>query len=221
MEALIQANVPSIIKKYKLNLPEDEAEKVAITEQLSFYIYNLVFNLCALIATVTSIHDPEKKKVKPRHIQSSLTYVQNQCYPQIKSMKGGSYHVDSEYFGKDTSVYQENVSHHVTDTVDFATHTARDALPSSFSGGATETIFSEFSIILSTEPSKKQLFPSKYLRDIFLGFEVTIKENSLDIVKQILKMHLNCLMYDVHQRGKVTLKKLEETVHLSRHAVFL
>ena len=224
MEAFLQTNISSILEKYKLQLPEDAQEAQVISEKVAFYIYNLVFNVCALIATVASVHDPLKKKVKPKHIQSSLMYVQNQCYPQLKnkSMKGGSYHVDGGYFGRESHLYQDSQTNHVTDQVNFQDHIARNALPSAFAGGAAvQTIFREFSIVISKEPSKRQVFPSSYLRQLFTSFGVTIKENSLDIVKQILKMHLNCLMYDLHERGTVTMNKLEETIHLIRHAVFL
>lgn len=221
MEAFLQSKSVSIIEKYKVRLPEDTKEAQLVSEKVAFYVYNLVFNVCALIATVASIHDPEKKKVKPRHILSSLTYVQNQCFPQLKSMKGGSYHVDGEYFGKESHLYQDSQTHHVTDQINFQDYIARNELPSSFAGGAVQTIFTEFAIVVSKESPKRQMFPSSYIREIFTSFGVSIKENSLDIVKQILKMHLNCFMYDLHERGKVTLKKLEEVAHLSRHAVFL
>jgi hypothetical protein len=219
MEAYLQTKIPTVLEKYHLTI-KDSTQTEALQQRLAFYIYNLVFNVCALIATITSIQNPEKRRVKPQYIQGSLNYVKNQCYPSTKQ-SGGSYHIDGQYFGNNSIQYQNEVSSTTTDQVNFSMNLARNALPSTFHGGDKDMMFEEFTLLVIEKEKGHGVFDKQYLQEIFESFQVTIKPNSLEVVQKILKMHLNCFMYDLKERGRLTLKKLEEVASLKRHSVFL
>lgn len=220
MEAVIQEKIPKLIEKYGLKMPKSP-EKEKVVEKMAFYIYNLVFNICALIATITAIYDPDTRKVKPKHIQYSLNYVKNQCYPSIKKMGGGSYHIDSDYFGAPSAGYSGDASASRMDKVSFESGVARPSLSFNMSGGQGEAIFREFSmIVLSEERKKEGLFGSHHLQEIFQNFDVKIRENSIAVVRQILHMHLNCFMYDLKEKGTLSVKRMDEVAKMARHSVF-
>lgn len=219
MESFLQSKVPSLFTKYNLTL-SSSAKQEEVYQRCAFYIYNLMVNICALIATVSTLHDPTNKKVKPSHIQSSLLYVQEKCQPQLKKMKGGSYHVDGEYFGKDSSVYQEQASGHTMDQVHFGQQLARPELSSSFQKGGNGMVIQEFSTIIIQDISKEPIFSLSHIQDLFTTFDVSIKKHSLEKVQQILHMHLHCFLHDLKEMGNVSVKRLDKVAQLSRHAVF-
>lgn len=216
MDSWLKASIPKILNKYDLKISSSENEK-NIVDKLAFYIYNMVFNICALVATITNIYDPEHKKVKPKHIQMALSYVKQQCYPKVKHMKGGNF--DSEYFGKESGAYQSSSSGTVMNQVNFQNQIARPEL--NMSGGKQDEIFAQFTMLVLESTKKEELFPSSKILEIFHNFDTQIKKNSLKIIKQILKMHLNCFMTDLHDKGNLTISKLEDVANMSRHAVFL
>ena len=95
LEPKLKKHIPDILKSYDVIVDQEEYDK--IIDKLSFYIYNLIINLCCLIATITIMYSTHKKVVEPKFINITLEYVKDQCYPRATSQSGGSYVIDSEY----------------------------------------------------------------------------------------------------------------------------
>lgn len=231
-ELQIREKLPTVFASYKLDL--SETEKEAVLHRTAFYVYNLVFNLCALISTITSIYDPDHRKVKPKYLDYSLNYVTSQCFPETKrtskTQKGGSYHIDSDYFGSPSPNYSTSSSGTVMDQIQFP-QVARPGLLLSQKGGEhtpnhtsgpAPILVQEFTMLMVLNDSKKEpLFGNSFLRKIFKEFDVSIKDSSLEVVRKILKMHLTCFLYDLkEQGGAVTVKKIETAANLARHNIF-
>ena len=84
--------------------------------------------------------------------------------------------------------------------IDFQSNTARPAFQ--VSGGAMNSVMEFQSLVLDN--TKKETFLGINLRDIFTSYGLAISDHSLDIVKKVLKMHLNCFMYDLKEYKKLT-----------------
>ena len=87
-------------------------------------------------------------------------------------------------------------------------------------GGSTTYSITEFTEMVLEEQSKTT-FMGVDMIPFFEAAGVTISDSSLDIVKQVLRMHLHCLFYDLQQvKGKLTVKKLEEVAAKKSHSIF-
>lgn len=210
-EVIILSNLPELLTRYSLQVKTPDVYNL-----LAYHIYNLIINICSVISTLTLVQNPKGKRVEPKHIKFTLDYVQKECYPQIK--KGGSYNIDAQYFGSDTSYNAYSESSIGTNmAIDFQTNTARPAFQIT-SGGAMNSVMEFQSLVLDN--TKKETFLGINLRDIFTSYALAISDHSLDIVKKVLKMHLNCFMYDLKEFKKLTLKNVQNTLELERHSVF-
>jgi len=229
----IKLKLAELLKKQDIRISPLVSDKDALLNKLTMRIHDLIFNICALIATVALTHDKNNKQVLPSHIKSSFEHVKKQCYPsaskdkdllecQKKIMKGGSYSIDSQYFGKLSDVYLQTSDHTTPSNINFVEGIARSELTSTMFGGSKddETMFSELSIVISFVKPKDEIFKTSHIVDIFNQFNVIIKKNSIDIIKQILKMHLMCLLVDLKRVGNITDKKLDRVLKLARHSVF-
>lgn len=216
-ELALKEQIPNIIKRYKLLVKQDKLEEV--TDALTFYIFNLIINICSLISTITLLYNKKNNKVEPAHVKMSLEYVQKECY--TRQQQGGSYVIDSQYFGQESNNYQEFVSGTNTEMVDFNNQIARNALLVQQGGGKSyDSPIDEFRDILLRE-EREELFFGVNLRNLFSSYKVKLSDNTLLIVKKILKMHLNCYMYDLHHNYKrITRETIEKTANLQRHGVF-
>jgi len=217
MESWLAFQLPKFIEKNKIVI--NPSENKVIYKKLAFYVYNMIYNICALVSTYVSIHDPKQLTLKPRHLKSALDYVQKKCYPEvtkIKSQSGGSYVIDSEYFGKASGSYSNDAGENLLDVKFGMNGTLRPEIK----GGAKQNTYFEMSYLIITTSENKDLFPDNDIIDLLEHFNITITRNSLILLKRILKMHLNCLMMDLHQESPITLKKLEKVLKLSRHSVF-
>lgn len=217
-------DLPALLKKYEL-----KAEP-AVQVRLLQYINKLVLNICSMLAALTHFYNPKSKKVTPEIIKHALDYVKEVCYPQLTSKQGGSYVIDSQYFGQENNAYTEyNGQTHLSDTINFSTNTARAQIGGCgcagtpmMGGSPREFVLAEFTeLSLATPVDKPKTFLGIELEPIFASFEITISNNSLELVKQILKMHLNCFMYDLkQQKGKLTIKKVDEVAAMKAHVIF-
>lgn len=217
MESWLASQLPKIIEKNKIVI--EPAESQMVYEKMAFYVYNMVYNICALVGTYVSVHDPKKLTLKPRHLKSALEYVQKKCYPELSknsSQSGGSYVIDSEYFGKPSGAYTNDAGDNLLDVKFGMNGTIRPEIK----GGAKQNSYFEMSYLIITTSEKKDLFPNNDLVEILGQFNIRVTRNSLMLLKRILKMHINCLMMDLHEASPITLKKLDKVMKLSRHAVF-
>jgi hypothetical protein len=217
MESWLASQLPKVIEKNKIVIEPSESK--VVYEKLAFNVYNMVYNICALVATYVTIHDPKKLTLKPRHLKSALDYVQKKCYPEVSKIatqSGGSYVIDSEYFGKASGSYNNDAGENLMD-VKFGMN---GIIRPEIKGGSKEKTYIEMSYLIITTSEKKDLFPNNDLIEILGKFNVAITRNSLKILKRILKMHLNCLMMDLHAESPITVKKIEKILKLSRHSVF-
>lgn len=194
MESLLQEKIPSLLEKQ--DIVADDME--VISKELAYHIYTMIFNVCALIATHTLIHDKENRKVVPEHIKESVSYVMKKCYPGKKKEQTGG-----DAYGYD-ALYQEM-------------RNAEIAKHLKFGGG-----ISVFTIIFTKVLPDKSLFPTEFIKKLFEHFEVVINDNGIKNVKHILKMIVSCLLSDLKKAGdKVTPTVLHKVMKLKRHSVFL
>lgn len=197
-----------------------------VQQHLLTYINKMVLNICSLLASLTLFYNPKTKKVTPEVIKHALIYVKEVCYPQLTATKGGSLVIDSQYFGQETNAYTETATNKsLAETIDFTTNTARAQIGGCGCAGAVQMGGATYMITEFTELTlaelKKDSFLGIDLVPIFQSFNTTISENSLELVKQVLKMHLNCFMYDLkQQKGKLTIKKVDEVAAMKAHTIF-
>ena len=208
----MDANViADLIARYQMKVKSPD-----VYDLLAYHFYNLIMNICSIIATLAIVQNPKGKRVEPKHIKSTLEYVQKECYPTLQ--KGGSYHIDAQYFGMDTSydAYQP-APQHTNMQIDFQNQIARPGFTVT-KGGATDSL-QEFQNLVM-EALKKETFLGVNLRDIFASHGLVISDHSLEIVKKVLKMHLNCFLFDLKEYKYLTLKNVKSALELERHAVF-
>jgi hypothetical protein len=196
MEALFEQKIPKLLEKHDISVSNDEV----IYKQLAYHIYTMVFNICALIATNTLIHDKETRKVTPEQIKTSLEYVTQKCFAG-KKQKGGTGNRD---------IYGSDALYQAMQKTEIANHLK-------FGGG-----ISVFTIIFTKVLPEKELFPSRFIKEILSAFDVTISENALKHLKHVLKMHLSCLLTDLKKvGGELTPQLVTKVVKMKRHSVFL
>jgi len=184
MEVLFEQKIPKILEKHEISV----SDETVIYKQIAYHMFTMVFNICAIIATNTLIHDSADHKVTPEHIKTSLEYVIKKCYSGKKQTGGGS----SDEYGSD-SLYQVMQQ----------------------KGG-------DFMIIFTRIMPEKELFPSRFIKEILDSFEVTISENALKKLKNVLKMHLSCLLRDLKKSGNpLTPTLVTKVINMKRHSVFL
>ena len=185
MEALLEQKIPKILEKHEISVSNEDA----IYKHLAYHMYTMVFNICALVATNTLIHDKETRKVTPEHIRTSLEYVRKKCFAGKKQKGGGD-----DTYGSD-ALYQA-MQH----------------------GGG----MSVFTIIFTKVIPEKELFPSRFIKEILSAFDVTISESALKNLKHVLKMHFSCLLSDLKKVGvELTQQSLTKVIKMKRHSVFL
>lgn len=198
METLFEQKLPDIFKKQEISI--SVSEKNIISKELAYHMYTMVFNICAIIATHTLIHDKDNRKVLPEHIKTSVSYILKKCYPGNKNKKRGG---AEDTYGSD-SLYEEMQNEEIK------THLR-------VGGG-----ISVFTIIFTKILPEKELFPSRFLKQMFNHFEVVISDNSLKHLKHVLKMILSCLLADLKKSGdQLTPKLLQKVIKMKRHSVFL
>lgn len=225
VEDWIYEQLPYLLEKNNISI--DKENEKFIKRYIASHIYTLIFNICGLNATLVKLHskkNSENMVVKPKHLKSSLDYVKSQCYPElITKQSGGSYVIDSEYFGKNTNNYTTNAG---TDLLDIKFGSDGIIRPEiAMSGGKSINSHELLDIdeiikIIIENTERKNLFPDNEIIDILSKFDVSIKNNSLKILKKILKMHVNCLFLDLRNHSPLTIKKIDKILSLKRHAVF-
>lgn len=189
MEALFEQKIPKILEKHEITVADE-----TIYKMLAYHMYTMVFNICALVATNTLIHDKEHRKVTAEHIKTSLAYVMKKCYSG-KQKKGGASIEEDAYGSK--ALYHEMQN----------------------GGGSSISIFT---IVFTKVLPEKELFPSRFIKEILTAFEVTISDNALKHLKHVLKMHLSCLLTDLKKADdELTPKLLTKIIKMKRHSVFL
>jgi hypothetical protein len=196
MEALFKHKIPKILEKHEISTTDIDL----ISKQLAYHTYTMVFNICALIATHTLVHDKENRKILPEHIKASLAYVIKKCYPGKKDKKKGG---TEDTYGS-IALYEEMRN------AEIANHIK--------TGGG----ISVFTVIFTKVTPEKELFPSRFLHEIFNHFEVVISDSTLKHLKHVLKMILSCLLADLKKSGdELTPKLLHKVIKMKRHSVFL
>lgn len=194
MEALFEKKIIKILEKQEISVSNEEV----ISKQLAFYMYNMVFNICALIATNTLIHDKQNRKVTPEHIKTSLNYVIMKCYNGKKKTGGAK-----DEYGS-LALYENMRNAEISDHLKV--------------GGG----ISVFTIIFTKVSPEKELFPSKFIKEVLNEFNVTISDASMKQLKHVLKMHLSCLLSDLKKSSaELTPTMVNKVIKMKRHSVFL
>lgn len=190
METLLQEKIPHLLEKHEIHVSDIDV----ISQELSYHIYTMVFNVCALIATHTLIHDKENRKVEPENIKESLSYVMKKCYKKKTENKND---ITKDNYG-DKELYKN--------------------IDNTQSGGG----ISIFTIIFTKVLPEKDIFPSAFIKTLLEKFEVVINNNGLKHLKRALKMILSCMLTDLKKSGTViTPNLLHKVIKMKRHSVFL
>lgn len=224
MENWLYKQIPFFLDKNDIKIEEGNEE--IVKRMIASHVYTLMFNICGLNAALAKLHskkDAINLIIRPKHLRSSLDYVKNQCYPELKTKQsGGSYVIDSEYFGKTTNNYTASEGKDLLDIKFGSDGIIRPAIE--MSGGKNivshEIYLDDIVKTILANTERKDLFPDNEIINILSRFDVSIKNNSLKILKRILKMHMNCLLLDLHNSSPLTLKKLDKILSLKRHSVF-
>lgn len=230
MESAIVSPLSTLIKKNKIDISE------SLITDVAYHVYTLMYNICAMVATITRLHDPLSPVVKPRHLKSSLEYIQNKCYPKTKllaNQSGGSYHIDAEYFGTNSGAYTGEEYQRTLD-IDFKNQIARPEISGGKGMGkgkgvavakknadVVQVSYMEISYLIISNSKKQEIFSTTEITKILNGFNVTISGATLYVLKKLLRMHLNCLMMDLYEESPITKAKLDKIMTLKRHAIFL
>jgi hypothetical protein len=163
----------------------------------------MVFNICALIATTTLIHDKVVRKVTSEHIKTSLAYVMKKCYSK-KKKRGGAARNEQDEYGSN-ALYEQMRSD-------------AEIIENTMRGGG----ISVFTVIFTKMTPDKELFRSRFIKELLIQFDVTISDSSMKELKKVLKLHLSCLLTDLKNSGaKLTPTLVDKVIKMKRHAVFL
>lgn len=191
IELSISNNLSELLKKYEITVSNTEEEKI-IMKALTYYIYNMIINVCALLSIITKINNPENNTVRTKDVKDAIQQIKAICIDKEKNNNektGGGSGYGNKYTEEYMIVYYNS--------------------PNLIRNLERVNIVEEI-----------ELFDKSYVDEIFKGFGVKISSNTLKLVQKLMKVHLKCLLNDLKKQGKLTIKRIEYVVDKSRNVVF-
>lgn len=195
--------------------PKSEKE---VIQMIAHHIDALLYNVTSVACVMALIHG--KQKIEPKHLEQVMTYITSQCMPQLASakMRGGSpTGFPSQYFGVPMAAYTPNDragAHVSTETVDFASSTARSGMGPMTGGGRRDR--GEIPKVLESN-AKAMAFMHKVLDH----HNTKIGRKATSILLHIMDIHMYCFAQDIASgQAPVTVSKLSSILKLKRHSVF-
>lgn len=191
IEDSIKNNLPILLEKHNLTISNKNDQSIIISA-LTYYIYNMITNVCALLSIVTKINNPNKNIVRTKDIKDAIQHIKTSCInkKQINNEKtGGSNH---------KNIYSDQYMVLYYYTPDLMYNLEK----------------------ITSNNNDIELFDKVYIDKFFKAFGVNINNNNLTLVQKLMKVHLKCFLNDLHNEGKITINKIERVVEKSRNVIF-
>jgi len=88
IEISIKDNLPSLLEKYELDISNLQEEEI-IMKALSYYIFNMIINVCALLSIISKINNPEDNRIRTKDVKNAIQYIKSNCIEKQNELRGG------------------------------------------------------------------------------------------------------------------------------------
>ena len=88
IEISIKYNLPSLLEKYELEISNLQ-EKNIIIKALTYYIFNMIINVCSLLSIISKINNPEDNRIRTKDVKNAIQYIKSNCIEKQNELRGG------------------------------------------------------------------------------------------------------------------------------------
>jgi hypothetical protein len=88
IEISFKDNLPSLLEKYELEISNLQEEEI-IMKALSYYIFNMIINVCALLSIISKINNPEDNRIRTKDVKNAIQYIKSNCIEKQNELRGG------------------------------------------------------------------------------------------------------------------------------------
>ena len=88
IEISIKYNLPSLLEKYELDISNLQEEEI-IMKALSYYIFNMIINVCSLLSIISKINNPEDNRIRTKDVKNAIQYIKSNCIEKQNELRGG------------------------------------------------------------------------------------------------------------------------------------
>ena len=88
IEISIKYNLPSLLEKYELDISNLQEEKI-IMKALTYYIFNMIINVCSLLSIISKINNPEDNRIRTKDVKNAIQYIKSKCIEKQNELRGG------------------------------------------------------------------------------------------------------------------------------------
>ena len=88
IEISIKYNLPSLLEKYELDISNLQEEKI-IMKALTYYIFNMIINVCSLLSIISKINNPEDNRIRTKDVKNAIQYIKSNCIEKQNELRGG------------------------------------------------------------------------------------------------------------------------------------
>ena len=88
IEISIKYNLPSLLEKYELEISNLQEEKI-IMKALTYYIFNMIINVCSLLSIISKINNPEDNRIRTKDVKNAIQYIKSNCIEKQNELRGG------------------------------------------------------------------------------------------------------------------------------------
>lgn len=88
IEISFKYNLPSLLEKYELEISNLQEEEI-IMKALSYYIFNMIINVCALLSIISKINNPEDNRIRTKDVKNAIQYIKSNCIEKQNELRGG------------------------------------------------------------------------------------------------------------------------------------
>ena len=88
IEISIKYNLPSLLEKYELEISNLQEEEI-IMKALSYYIFNMIINVCSLLSIISKINNPEDNRIRTKDVKNAIQYIKSNCIEKQNELRGG------------------------------------------------------------------------------------------------------------------------------------
>ena len=88
IEISIKENLPSLLEKYELDISNLQEEEI-IMKALTYYIFKMFINICALLSIISKINKPEDNRIRTKDVKNAIQYIKSNCIEKQNELRGG------------------------------------------------------------------------------------------------------------------------------------
>lgn len=210
------------------------ADVTMIKKHIQHYYEMLMYNIVSIAVVISLTHNV--KKLKTNHMEYVKDYIKSKCtvksnlhggsmcgsaaadgLSQGQVIQTGGTALPSEYCGYsiDPSPYSAgNGNDPSVSTVDWQGGIARQAIESTFTGGA-KTHAAELVHFICVNRDVKS-----YVKELLKKHSTEIDKKAMHILLHIIEIHIHCLLKDLKNKGPLTIVKIEKVFKSKAHAIF-